>query len=154
MWARCGARSPTEGVRAGERVVAGLEGNLREAVCALLEPDAELTVEWQTPASIYGDFDAERVAAMYGELIASESRTTRIRAGLDRECAEGVEPEELSRYEAMAHSIITAHGATVVCVYDASSLPREHVEVSARRHGLAVEDGAVRRNERFEYQPA
>jgi hypothetical protein len=26
--------------------------------------------------------------------------------------------------------------------------------VATRRHGLVVEDGAVRRNESFEYQPA
>jgi hypothetical protein len=149
------ARYLTDGVRAGERVVAGLQSDLREAVCGLLESDVELAVGWQTPASIYADFDADRVAAAYEKLISNEPRTTRILAGLDRDCAAGVAPEELSRYEAKAQSIITGHGATVVCVYDASSLPSEHVEVSALRHGLAVEeDGAVRRNERFEYQPA
>src|SRR5687768_9252562 len=111
------ARFLTDGVRAGERVVAGVQGDLREAVCALLDSDAELAIEWQTPASIYGDFDADRIAARYDALIANEQRTVRILAGLDRECAEGVGPEDLSRYETLAHSIITDHGATVVCVY-------------------------------------
>jgi predicted nucleic acid-binding Zn-ribbon protein len=148
------ARCLTDGVNAGERVVAGVQPDLREAVCALLESDVELTVEWEEPHAIYGDFDADRVAGTYETLVADESRTTRILAGLDAESAAGVDPAELSRYEEKAHEIITSHGATVVCVFHEGSLPPAFLEVSARRHGLAVEDGAVRRNERFEYQPA
>jgi hypothetical protein len=144
----------TDGVDAGERVVAVLQPDLRETVCALLASDVELAVEWKEPSSIYGDFDADRVAGTYEALIGGEARTTRILAGLDGDCAAGVEPAELSRYEDKAHEIITARGATVVCVYDASSLPPALLEVGARRHGLAVEDGVVSRNERFEYQPA
>jgi hypothetical protein len=148
------ARFLTDGVNAGERVLAGLKPELREAVCGLLASDVELTVEWEEPGSIYGDFDADRVAATYEALVADESRTTRILAGLDEECADGVDSAELARYEEKAHEIITARGATVVCLYDTRSLPPSFVDVAARRHGLAVEDGAVRRNERFEYQPA
>jgi hypothetical protein len=118
------ARFLTDGVKAGDRVVAGLQPDLREAVCALLSSDVELTVEWEEPSSIYGDFDADRVAATYEELIAHEARTTRILAELDSDCAAGVEPTELSRYEEKAHEIIITHGATVVCVFDADSLPR------------------------------
>ena len=148
------ARFLTDGVRADDRVIAGLQPDLREAVCALLEADVELAVEWSTPGALYGDFDADRVAATYEALIAEEPRRTRILAGLDAESAAGVEPDEFARYETVAHSVITAHGATVVCVFDSSSLPPEFVNVSARRHPLSVEDGAVRRNEQFEYQPA
>ena len=103
---------------------------------------------------LYGDFDPDRVAAMYETLIGSDERTTRILAGLDGETAQGVAPEELSRYEAKAHAVITDLGATAVCLFDMSSLPAAFEDVNARRHGLLVEDGAVRRNERFEYQPA
>jgi hypothetical protein len=116
--------------------------------------EVELTVEWEAPSAFYGYFDADRVADTYEALIADEGRTTRILAGLDGDCAAGVDPAELSRYEEKAHELITAHGATVVCLYDASSLPPAFIEVATRRHGLVVEDGAVRRNERFEYQPA
>ncbi len=144
----------TEGVNAGERVVAALEDDLREAVSALLASEVEPAIEWQDPLTLYGDFDADRVAAMYDALIGGESRTTRILAGLDGESAEGVEPAEFARYEAMAHRIITGHGATVVCAYAERSLPPAFLEVTARRHGLSVEDGVVRRNERFEYEPA
>ena len=65
-------------------------------------------------------------------------------------------PAELARYEAMAHAIITAHGATVVCVYDASSRAagRSSTWPSAATASLVEDGGAVRRNERFEYQPA
>jgi hypothetical protein len=148
------ARFLTDGVNGGDRVVAGLQPDLREAVCALLASDVELAVEWEEPSSIYGDFDADRVAATYEALVAGEARTARILAGLDGDCASGVEPTEFSRYEEKAHEIIITHGATVVCVYDAGSLPPSFLEVGALRHGLTVEDGAVRRNERFEYQPA
>lgn len=143
----------TDGVNGGERVVAALQDDLREAICTLLAPEVELAVEWETPGSIYGDFDADRVAAMYEALIMEEPRTTRVLAGFDEESAEGVPPSELARYEELAHAIITAHGATVVCVFDRTTLPPDFVDVSPRRHGLMVEDGAVRRNERFEYQP-
>jgi hypothetical protein len=148
------ARFLTDGINARERVVAGVQDDLRQAVSVLLEDDAEPTVEWEDPRSIYGDFDAERVTGKYEGLIAGEARTTRILAGLDGESAAGVAADELARQEVLAHAIITEHGATVVCVYDARSLPPEFLEVTARRHGLAVEDGTARRNERFEYQPA
>ena len=148
------ARFLTDGADRGERVVAGLEDDLREAVSALLAPDVELMIEWEDPRAIYRDFDADRITAMYDALIGGESRTTRILAGLDSESAAGVEPAELARYEEIAHEIIIARGATVLCAYDARSLRPELLEVCARCHGLAVEDGTVRRNERFEYQPA
>jgi hypothetical protein len=149
------ARFLTDGATAGERVIAGIQPDLREAVSELLAPDVERVVEWETPGSIYGEFDADRVAATYEELIAGEECGTRILAGPDRESAQGVEPAEYSRYEAIAHSIITAHGATVVCVYDSSSVSPDFLDMTERRHGLLVEDGgAVRRNERFVYQPA
>lgn len=149
------ARYLTDGVNGGERVVASLSDELREAVCALLGPDVELTVEWEHPRSLYGDFDPDRVAAKYDALIAAESRTTRIMAGLDAESAEGIETGELVRIEELAHAIITSRGARLVCVFDRAALPPDFVDVGARRHGLTIEDGgAVRRNERFEYQPA
>ena len=147
------ARFLNDGAHAGERLFAGLPSNLREAVSALLAADVEAMVDWEDPGSLYGDFDAERVAAMYDELIGGESRATRILAGLDGESAKGVDPDEYARYEAMAHEIIIRHGATAVCVFDAASLPPKFIDVSARCHGLSVEEGGVRRNERFEYQP-
>jgi hypothetical protein len=144
----------SDGVQAGERVIAGLQPDVREAVCALLAPETELAIDWREPSSLYGDFDADRVAAMYEALILEEPRPTRILAGLDAESADGVEPGEYARYEATAHAIITAHGATVVCAFDAIALPPAFLEVSAVRHPLSVDDGAARRNEQFEYQPA
>ena len=148
------ARFLTDGVIAEERVVAGLKEDLREEVTELLSSDVERAVEWETPSGLYGDFDPDRVAATYEELIRSNGRRTRILAGLDSESANGVEPKAMERYETLAHEIITDCGATVVCVYDTESLPPEFIEVTASRHGLAIEDGgAVRRNEMFEYQP-
>ncbi len=148
------ARFLTDGVIADERVVAGLKDDLREEVTELLSPDVEGAVEWEPPSGLYGDFDPDRVAATYEELIRSNGRRTRILAGLDMESADGVDPQDMDRYETLAHEIITDNGATVVCVYDSASLPPEFIEMTASRHGLAIEDGgAVRRNERFEYQP-
>ncbi len=147
------ARFLTDGANSGERVVAGVQDDLRGAVSALLAPDVGVMLEWEDLGSIYGDFDADRVAAMYDALIGGESRTTRILAGLDGQSAEGVEPDEFARYEAMAHEIVTGYGATVVCAYDERSLPPEFIEVALRRHGLFVDEGGVRRNERFEYEP-
>ena len=147
------ARFLTDGVRAGERVIAGVVDYLREAICALLGPDVELAVEWHDPRALYSDFDAARVAATYSALIGGEERTTRILAGLDGESAQNVEREEWDQYETLAHGIVTDHGATVVCLYDTGVLPPDLLDVGACRHGLTVEDGAARRNEQFEYQP-
>jgi hypothetical protein len=144
----------TEGVDAGEHVVAGLQQDVRARVTALLAPDVELAIDWREPSELYGDFDAERVAETYEAMIAGEERPTRLLAGVDRRCVEGVTAEDLDRYEAAAHRIITGHGATVVCLYDMRVLPEEFLAISARRHTLSVQDGAVRRNERFEYEPA
>jgi MEDS: MEthanogen/methylotroph, DcmR Sensory domain len=148
------ARFLTDGVNAGERVVAGVQDDLREAICAVLSPDVELAVEWDDPQSLYGDFDPDRVAATYEALVSGEEGPTRILAGLDGESAKTVDRAELERYETLAHGIVTDHGATVVCLYDAGALPPGFLAVSASCHGLTIEDGAVRRNERFEYQPA
>jgi hypothetical protein len=148
------ARYLTEGIDAGEHVMAGVQEDLREAVSPLLAPDVEALVEWHDLDDIYGDFDADRIAAMYDERIGSEPRTTRILAGLSRECADGVAPEEFDRYEAAAHRIITSRGAIAICLYDTRAIPPELLPASAKRHTLTVEDGAVRRNQQFEYEPA
>lgn len=148
------ARFLTEGIDRGERVMAGIPDDLRRAVSALLAPDIQALVEWQEPQEIYRDFDADRVAAMYDDLIGSEPRTTRILAGLCRECAEGISPEEFDRYEAAAHAIVTGHGAIALCMYDTRALPPALLPTAARRHTLMVEDGELRRSEQFEYQPA
>jgi hypothetical protein len=148
------ARFVSDGVDAGERVVAGVPAELREAICALVGSEVELAVEWADPRSTYADFDAERVAATYEALIAAESRTTRILACLDAESAEGLDPAEFERYERRAHDIVTQHGAVALCVYDRRALPPDFLEVGARRHGLVLEGEALRRNERFAYEPA
>jgi hypothetical protein len=146
------ARYLTEGVEADERVVAAVRSDLRAAIVALLAPGVLGTVEWQEPGEVYADFDADRVAAMYDEMIGEEPRTTRILAGLDS--ADGVDAGEFDRYERLAHEIVTGRGANVICLFDSRVLPPEFIELAVRRHGLAVSDGAVRRNERFEYAPA
>lgn len=112
------ARYLTQGLDTGERVVAGLPGELDGHVRALLAPDVEVLVEWREPGDIYGQFDADRVATMYDELMADDSRTTRILAGLDGAAVEGLDPVEFDRYERLSHAIISRHAANVVCLYD------------------------------------
>ncbi len=149
------ARFLTDGVNASERVVAAIADDLRDAVSALLASGVEPAVEWLPPVSFDGDFDAGRAAASYEALITAEPRATRILAAPDGESVAGVDADAFGRFEAIAHTIITDHGATVVCVYDANSVPPDFLDMAERRHGLLVEDGgAVRRNERFVYQPA
>jgi hypothetical protein len=147
------ARFLTDGIDTGRRVVAAVQEDLRQAIAALLAPDAELAIEWEDPRLVYGDFEPDRVAARYEAIIAADERGATILAGLDPETAKTVDPAEFARYEAKAHEIINSYGATVVCLYDERALPPEFLEVSAARHGLTVEGGATRRNERFEYEP-
>ena len=148
------ARFLTEGVDAGQRVIAAVDDGVRGAVAPLLARDAELVVEWEDPRSIYGDFDPDRVVSMYEAMIAGESRTTRILAGIDAESAATIAEGQLDRYERLAHAVVTKRGATVVCLYDRSAMPEALIEVAHRRHTLSIEDGDVRRNERFEFAPA
>lgn len=145
------ARFVGDGATRGERVFAGVPDDLRDAICAELAPEVQRGVEWDEPSAFYADFDAERVAGTWEALILEEGRPARILAGLDRRCAEGVDAEELTRYETVAHGIITRLGANALCVYDKRALSPELIEVGARRHGLSIEDGDAHRNERFEY---
>ena len=148
------ARFLTEGVNAGERVVAAVPSDLAEEVRALLAADVAVLIEWLWPAELYDDFDPDRTAATFESLISETPATTRVLAGLDRGVAEQVTPAKLDRYERLAHAIITANAANVLCVYDARALEPGLIEVAVARHGLAVSDGIVRRNEQFEYAPA
>jgi len=147
------ARFLTDGVNAGERVVALLQDDIRGTVSAQLTSEVDAAVEWQPAFSIDDDFAAERAAAGYEALITADSRPTRLLAAPDGESTAGADADEFSRFEAMAHAIITEHGATVVCVYDASSVQPAFIDIAGRCHGLEVAGDAARRNERFDYQP-
>jgi hypothetical protein len=149
------ARFLSDGVNASERVVAAIPDDLREAVSAVLASDVQSAVEWQPPVLFEGDFDAGQAAARYEALITAEPRAPRILAAPDGESIADVDADAFGRFEAMAHTVITGHGATVVCVYDTRAVPPAFLDMTERRHGLLVENGgAVRRNERFEYESA
>ena len=148
------ARYITDGLEKGERVLAVSPRDLRAAIGRRLPPGAEDQVEWPDPLAIYGDFDSDRVAAMYEALIDAEPRCMRILAVFTQLCAAGVEPAEWDRYECRAHEIVARYGATALCTYDIRGLAPEFLETAHRRHGLAVQEGSPRRNELFEYQPA
>jgi hypothetical protein len=147
------ARYLTEGINEGERVMAVAPADLRRAIEPLLGADVNVLVEWQDPLAIYGDFEAERVAAMYDALIGAEPRAVRILAILNHACTADITPSEFDRYEAMAHDIVNRHGATAICMYDARGLDPAFLDAAARRHPLAVADGAVLRNDSFEFAP-
>lgn len=146
------ARFLTDGVHRGERVVAAVHGDFRQAVSDLIADDVETAVEWEDPRLIYANFDPDRVAASYEAIIANEPRPARIMASLDPDLAEGIDAAEFARYEAKAHAIIASYGATGVCMYN-SALPPAFLEVGAARHGLVLEGDSARRNEQFEYLP-
>jgi len=149
------ARFLTEGASASERVVAAIPDDLREAVSALVAADVESAVEWQGPVSFDGDFDARQAAARYEALITAEPGATRVLAAPDSESVADIDAHAFGRFEAIAHAAITDHGATVVCAYDTRTVPTSYIPMSERRHGLVVEHGgAVRRNDRFEYESA
>src|SRR5688572_27331632 len=63
------ARYLEGGIVNGERVVASVSPRLRESVEAELRPAAAAEVDWQNPRELYADFDANRVAALYDEMI-------------------------------------------------------------------------------------
>src|SRR5688572_30420858 len=63
------ARFLAEGVAAGDRVLAALPGELDGKVRSLLTDQVADGVDWQDSAAIYGDFDADRIANMYDEVI-------------------------------------------------------------------------------------
>ena len=147
------ARYLTEGVDSGQRVMAALSADVRAATEPLLAPDVAVMIEWTDNLAIYGDFEADRVAAGYDAMIGAEPRVMRILAVLDAACAAKTTVAEMDRYETLAHGILTRHGAIGMCMYDTRGLDRGYLEAAARRHGLYVLDGVVCRNDLFEYQP-
>lgn len=148
------ARYLTEGIDRGDRVVAVAPDDLRALVQPLLAADVNVLIEWHATDAVYGEFDADRVAAGYDALLAAEPRTVRILAVTNSEIAVGVEPAEAERYERLAHELVARHAATVVCLYDTRGLAEEYLGAATRRHALTVVEGEVRRNEAFEYTPA
>jgi hypothetical protein len=147
------ARYLTEGVESGEHVVAAVPASLREPVKDLLTGETDAAVDWSEPLEVYGGFAADPAASTYEQMISEEPRHSRILAGPDTACADGIDADEFDRYERLAHEIITEQRATVVCVFDAAALPPELLRVAERRHSLTVVGDAPRRNEQFEYQP-
>lgn len=143
------ARYLTEGVEAGERVVAALPGELDGSVRELLSAEVVDAVDWHGPGEIYGDVGPERVAEVYDAIIQSEDRTARFIAGPDGEYE--MTADDLDHYERLAHGIVNARGAMAVCLFDRRLLPDEFIEVAERRHGLELVGGAARRNEQFEF---
>jgi hypothetical protein len=146
------ARYIGEGIARGERVMAAFPGELDAHVRGLLTDEVANAVDWRDTADIYGDFDADRIAESYEAIIAAEDRPVRLIAGPDS--AETITLDEFDRYERLAHSIVCDRGAVAVCLFDATLLPAELIELASRRHGLTVLGGIVRRNELFEYEPA
>ena len=146
------ARYIGEGIAAGESVVAAFPGALGAKVRALLTAEVAGAVDWRATGDIYDDFDAERIAETYDAIIAGEERPVRLIAGPDS--AETITLDEFDRYERLAHAIVCDRGAVAVCLFDATLVPAELIELASRRHGLAVSGGTVRRNELFEYEPA
>jgi hypothetical protein len=148
------ARYLTEGINKGERVMAVAPADLKDELDGLLAEDVNVAVEWVDPALIYGDFDADRVAAMYDELVGNEPRQMRILAVLDRTSADGVDPSEMHRYECAAHDILNRHGAIGMCLYDSRDLDEGFIDAASARHPLRMQDGAVLRNDEFEFLSA
>lgn len=141
-----------EGVGLGDRVVAAIPGDLGGKVRALLSDDVADSVDWHETRTIYGDYDADRIAGLYDEIIDGEDRVVRILSGPDR--SDTMTLEELDRCERLAHEVVIDRGAIAVCLFDSGLMPPEFMDLAARRHTLAVAEGAVRRNEQFEYAPA
>ena len=141
-----------EGVGLGDHVVAALPGDLGDKVRSLLSDDVAAGVDWQETSTIYGEYDAARIAGLYDEIIEGDDRVARILSGPDR--SDTMTLEELDRCERLAHEIVIDRGAIAVCLFDSGLMPPEFIDLATRRHTLAVAEGEVRRNEQFEYAPA
>lgn len=146
------ARFLAEGVAAGDCVLAALPGELDGKVRSLLTDQVADAVDWHDSAAIYDDFDADRIANTYDEILEAEERPVRLLAGPNS--ADTMTLDELDRLERLAHEIVIDRAAVAVCLFDSKLIPADLIEVASRRHTLSVSSGAVHRNEQFEYAPA
>jgi DcmR-like sensory protein len=141
-----------EGAIRGEQLVMTAPAGLRVAIAARLTPSELSAVTALEPASMYADFDPERVAARFTELIGTFGAPVRLLAAVDSESLSGVELEDWRRYERLAHETVLSLGVTALCVYDGKGLPMGFPPVAIEGHPLLSRNAAdLKRNPDFQY---
>jgi DcmR-like sensory protein len=141
-----------EGALRGEHLVITVPADLRLAIEGRLLPSELGGMKVLEPASVYADFDPQRVADMYTEMATCMDGPVRLVCGPDVESVAGVRLEDWRRYEQLAHDRILELGVTVLCVYDGKNLPMGFPPLAIEGHPLLSRNAAdLQRNPDFKY---
>jgi hypothetical protein len=145
-----------EGLARGERLVLAVPAELRQSVIARLGPDALADAIVLEAERLYGPgFDPEETTREYDQLVKHLNQPVRLLSGPEGECAAGIHPDELRRYERIAHQLVSDLNATALCVYDSRRLPISFSPVAIEGHPLISRNGGeLCRNADFRYESA
>jgi hypothetical protein len=142
------------GAENGEELVMAVAKPLRVAIESRLSPEETAALRISEPEEVYADFDAERVANRYLDIIRALERPVRTLSAIDAVCASSIDLADWRRYERRVHELILDLGVTALCAYDGRSLPIGFSPVAVESHPLLSRNAdELRRNPDFQYQP-
>jgi DcmR-like sensory protein len=143
------------GAENGEELVMAVAKPLRVAIESRLSPEETAALRISEPEEVYADFDAERVANRYLDIIRALERPVRTLSAIDAVSASSIGLAEWRRYERRVHELILDLGVTALCAYDGRSLPIGFPPVAVESHPLLSRNAdELRRNPDFQYQAA
>jgi len=141
---------------AGGLVMAAVPQELEDMILERLHPDDRHGIAWEPPSDTYGPtFGPDLVIERFREIAELEDRPVFVLGCADEPIQHFASIEGWTRYEQMAHETAVEYGMTVLCLYDARVHDERMLRAGLRTHGLEVglEDGELRRNEAFDYEP-
>lgn len=143
------------GAENGEELVVAVAKPLRVAIESRLSPEETAALRISEPEQVYADFDAERVANRYLDIIRALEHPVRTLSAIDALSASSTDVTEWRRYERRVHELILDLGVTALCAYDGRTLPIGFPPVAVESHPLLSRNAdELRRNPDFQYRAA
>ena len=87
--------------------------------------------------------------AVLDSLAQAPGRRLRVVAEQDLAVRSPAEVRDYQRLEAMVNVVFRDHPLTLLCPYDADSLPKEHFDISRQTHALVMDGTGSRPNDQF-----
>lgn len=136
-------------------VMVAVPQDLEDLILERLHPEDQTGIAWEPPSDSYGPtFSPDGVIDRYREIAETEPRPVFVVGCADEPIQDFTSIEGWVQYERMAHEIAVEYGMTVLCLYNARLHDARMLEAGLKTHGLAADDdGILRRNEQFDYEP-
>lgn len=139
---------------AGGLMIAAVSEELTDAILDTMHPDDHHGVAWEPASDTYGPtFSPETVIDRFREIAELEERPVFVLGCADEPIQDFTSLADWMRYERMAHELAVEFGMTVLCLYDVRVHDERMLRAGLKTHGLRLDEGELRRNEEFDYEP-